>query len=65
MSSRVTYGSYIAKSGRYRITGSSHWSFPCSTSSAIAVAVNSFVFDAMPNRVSAPTRSGRPSCRTP
>ena len=46
-----TNGSYIANPGRYRVTGASHSSFPSSTSMAMAVAVNTLVFDAIPNRV--------------
>ena len=47
------------------MTGASHSTLPSSTSMARAVAVNTLVFDAMPNRVWASTGVGSPRRRTP
>ena len=47
------------------MTGASHSILRSSTSSPSAVAVNTFVFDAMPNSVRASTGAGSPSLRTP
>src|SRR5260221_575912 len=47
------------------MTGASHASLPSSTSRPSAVAVNAFVFEAIPNNVRASTAVDSPSLRTP
>lgn len=47
------------------MAGSSHRTFPSSTSIATAVAVNALVADPIAKRVFASTGSGRPSTFTP
>ncbi len=65
MTARVTYGSWSSNSGRRRVTGSFHESFPSSTSMPSAATVNAFDVDAMLNSVFSSTAPGLPSSRTP
>ncbi len=55
----------MRKEGSSSITGWSHRSFPASTRMPRAVAVNAFVFEAMPKSVCSSTGSGSPRRRTP
>gem|GEM_PF-5123694 len=63
--SAVTYESYMRKSGRCLMTGSSHASLPWSTSIASPAAVKAFELDAISKMVLPSTLAGSPSLRTP
>ncbi len=64
-SSRVTHGSYMRKSSRFPMTGSSHFSFPASTRRANTAAVMALLLEAILKRVSASIRHPPPSAKSP
>jgi hypothetical protein len=64
-SSCVTYASRNSKSGRCRVTRSSHPSFPASTIIASAMVVNAFVVEPLAKSVCVSTASRVPTARTP
>ncbi|MBK8058232.1 MAG: hypothetical protein IPK33_10205 [Gemmatimonadetes bacterium] len=65
MSSRVAYGSYSWKPGRYVAGDASSETFFSSTSMAIDAAVNALDDEPIAKMVFSSTRSGLPNARTP